>query len=96
MQHTRSTHRGKLAALALLAAATLAGDRPATALSCESFSSPLTLISVTEDGLPRTAPYDASLSLFNRGPGVVEIVASPGSGSAFWRETYHVAPAPGR
>jgi hypothetical protein len=85
---------GVLAGLALLAAV-LHHERAAATTCDPPVHFALRLLSVKADGVDVTGHQDASVGLYTRGPGVVEIAAKPTvAHSAIWKETYHVAPAP--
>jgi len=97
MRHFRLRDRLKAPSLALLALALAAGsvtDR-ARATSCaRPLTIPLRIVSVTEDGVPVSAPgYDADVTIFGRESGVF-LQAFPHDRHAVWRETYSVADAP--
>jgi hypothetical protein len=87
--------RLSLAAMALVLMAALLGDGTARATSCTPTPSMnLILESVTEDGVPISGNYDATVTLRSRGKGVVEVTAHSNIRASLWTESYRVAPSP--
>jgi hypothetical protein len=97
-----NTSRSRRACLiaALVCAGLLIGHRPVPATECETSTASLTLLEVSEDGVPVTdlAVYrQAKVVLYGRTPDEVAVVARAREfANAFWRESYRASAVPGR
>jgi hypothetical protein len=97
-----TTSRSRRACLiaALVCAGLLLGHRPVPATDCVTSTASLTLLEVSEDGVPVTdlaVHRQAKVVLYSRAPGEVEVVARAREfANAFWRESYRASAVPGR
>ncbi len=96
------TSRSRRACLiaALVCAGLLLGYRPVPATECETSTASLTLLEVSEDGVPVTdlAAYrQAKVVLHGRAPDEVVVVARAREfANQAWVESYHASTVPGR
>jgi hypothetical protein len=97
---TPSRSRRACLIAALVSAGLLLGHRPVPATECATSTASLTLLEVSEDGVPVTdlAVYrQAKVVLYGRAPGEVEVIAKARElANPFWKESYRASAVPGR